>query len=190
MRLFGVVRVKHLWRSNSQLQPYTSRAKDGARMRKLSTFQNATRRLNRAFVKPIDMSGMLRTLARLRGSALRGRALGRSIVILAVLMTLSFAAPQKAYSQKPFNVMNIKLYAYNKLTWPQMQCYNELIHHESRWNYKARNGSHYGLGQMRSKWYGTLNPYKQIDAHLRYIDHRYKGCACEALRHWERKGWH
>lgn len=157
---------------------------------KLSTFQNATRRLNRAFVKPIDKAGMLRTLARLRGSALRGRALGRSIVILAVLMTLSFAAPQKAYSQKPPNIMNIKLYAYNKMSWDQFECYNWLIHHESRWDYKAVNGSHTGLGQMRSKWYGTLNPYRQIDAHLRYIKHRYEGCACAALKHWERKGWH
>jgi hypothetical protein len=159
---------------------------------KLSTFQNATRRLTWAFVKPIDTSGMLRTLARLRGSALRGRALGRSIVILAVLMTLSVASVQNTYGnvQKPLNIMNIKLYAYNKLTWDQFQCYNWLIHHESRWNYKAVNGSHTGLGQMRSKWYGTLNPFKQIDAHLKYINHRYNGDTCKALSHWERKGWH
>ena len=86
--------------------------------------------------------------------------------------------------------MNIKLHAYNKLSWDQFQCYNWLIHYESRWNYKARNGSHYGLGQMRSKWYGTLNPYKQIDAHLDYIKHRYNGDVCKAYKHWERKGWH
>ena len=157
---------------------------------KLSTFQKRHAVLTSTFVKPIDTSGMLRTLARLRGSALRGRALGRSIVILAVLMTLSFAAPQKAYSRKPPNIMNIKLYAYNKLTWDQFECYNWLIHHESRWNYKAVNGSHYGLGQMRSKWYGTLNPFRQIDAHLDYIKHRYNGDTCKALSHWERKGWH
>jgi hypothetical protein len=159
---------------------------------KLSTFEMRHAALTCTFVKSIDTSGMLRTLARLRGSALRGRALGRSIVILAVLMTVSVASVQNTYGnvQKPVNIMNIKLYAYNKLTWDQMQCYNELIHHESRWNYKARNGSHYGLGQMRSKWYGTLNPYKQIDAHLRYIEARYQGCACKALKHWERKGWH
>jgi hypothetical protein len=135
---------------------------------------------------------MLRTLARLRGSALRGRALGRAIVILAVLMTLSVASVQNTYGnvQKPVHIMNIKLYAYNKLTWDQFQCYNWLIHHESRWNYKAVNGSHTGLGQMRSKWYGTLNPFKQIDAHLKYINHRYNGDTCRALSHWERKGWH
>ncbi len=102
------------------------------KLHKLSIFQNATRRLTWAFVNPLDSHVMLRTLARLRGSALRGRALGRAIVILAVLMTVSFAATPKAYSQKPLNIMNIKLYAYNKLTWDQMQCYNELIHQTLR----------------------------------------------------------
>jgi hypothetical protein len=85
--------------------------------------------------------------------------------------------------------MNLKLYAYNKLDWSEFQCYNWLIHKESRWNYKARNGSHYGLGQMRSKWYGTLSPKKQIKVHLKYIKHRYDD-ACNALQHFETKGWH
>lgn len=152
----------------------------------MSTIQASDLRFCSGLDKPV----MLRTLARLRGSALRGRALGRAIVILAFAMTFSFAATEKAYSQKPVNVMNIKLYAYNKLSWEQFQCYNWLIHYESRWNYKARNGSHYGLGQMRSKWYGTLNPMRQIDVHIAYIKHRYKGDACKALAHWESKGWH
>ncbi len=86
--------------------------------------------------------------------------------------------------------MNLKLYAYNKLDWSEFQCYNWLIHKESRWNYKARNGSHYGLGQMRSKWYGTLDPYKQVKVHLKYVKHRYDGCACKAYQHWKDKGWH
>lgn len=162
-----------------------SRATDGVKI-KLSTIQASDLR----FCSRLDKPAMLRTLARLRGSALRGRALGRAIVILALVMTQNFAATEKAYSQKPVNVMNIKLYAYNKLSWDQFQCYNWLIHYESRWNYKARNGSHYGLGQMRSKWYGTLNPMKQIDVHLAYIKHRYSNDACKALDHWERKGWH
>jgi hypothetical protein len=157
---------------------------------KLSTIRKRHAVLTCGFVKSIDKAGMLRTLARLRGSALRGRALARAVFIGLLAINISFAATPKAYSQKPFHVMNIKLYAYNKLTWDQFQCYNWLIHHESRWNYKSKNGSHYGLGQMRSKWYGTLNPMAQIDAHLDYIKHRYDGDACKALKHWERKGWH
>ena len=85
--------------------------------------------------------------------------------------------------------MNLKLYAYNKLDWQEFQCYNWLIYKESRWNHKARNGSHRGLGQMRSEWYGTLSPKKQIDVHIKYIRHRYAD-ACDALHHLETRGWH
>ena len=85
--------------------------------------------------------------------------------------------------------MNLKLYAYNLLTWREFQCFNWLIHYESRWNPKARNGSHYGLGQMRSTWYRDLSPQAQIKASIKYIHHRYKD-SCDALTHFERKGWH
>jgi hypothetical protein len=156
----------------------------------MSTIHNATRRLTCGFVNALDSHAMLSRLARLRGSALRRLALGRAIAVLLFVTALSVAGSTKAYSQKPLNIMNIKLHAYNKLTWEQFECYNWLIHKESRWDYKARNGSHYGLGQMRSKWVATLNPYKQINVHLRYIKHRYQGDVCKALAHLERKGWH
>jgi len=134
----------------------------------------------------LDTLGMLRLSRRLRGTFAARRAVGATLFICLSAMNVS-AAESK---QKPLHVMNIKLYAYNQMSWEQFQCYNYLIHQESRWNYKARNGSHYGLGQMRSKWYGTLSPLKQIDAHLDYIKHRYQGDACKAYAHWERKGWH
>ena len=85
--------------------------------------------------------------------------------------------------------MNLKLYAYNLLSWKEFECFNWLIHKESRWDYKAVNGSHYGLGQMRSTWYRDLSPQGQIKATIKYISHRY-GDSCKALAHLERKGWH
>lgn len=103
--------------------------------------------------------------------------------LLAALISIINTSPSKAD-------MNLKLYAYNQMSWNQFQCYNWLIYKESNWNPKARNGSHYGLGQMRSTWYRDLNPYQQIRAHLRYLGHRYNGDACLALSHLERKGWH
>ena len=153
----------------------------------MSTIENKTAGQRLA----LDKRGMLNRLARLRGSALQRLALGRAIVILALAMTVSFASVQNSFGNvQNYKTMNIKLYAYNKLNWNDFQCYNWLIHYESRWNYKARNGSHYGLGQMRSTWTGTLSPYKQIDVHLDYIKHRYNGKPCKALAHWENKGWH
>lgn len=94
------------------------------------------------------------------------------------------------------SVMNLKLYAYNKFkTYEQFDCYNYLIYRESRWNYKARNNSHYGLGQMRNKMVLTLTPRGQIDLHMKYVAHRYglvnnEPNACLAAEHFDKKGWH
>lgn len=94
------------------------------------------------------------------------------------------------------SIMNLKLYAYNKFkTYEQFDCYNYLIHRESRWNYKARNNSHYGLGQMRNRMVLTLTPRGQIDLHMKYVAHRYglvnnEPNACLAAEHFDKKGWH
>jgi hypothetical protein len=124
-----------------------------------------------------------------------GRAAGPATEVegghcLRLIATGVIAALLLIFNPKPANAdMNLKLYAYNKLDWSEFQCYNWLIHKESRWNPKARNGSHYGLGQMRSTWYRDLSPRRQIDAHIKYIRHRYAD-ACNALHHLETKGWH
>lgn len=103
---------------------------------------------------------------------------------------ISFAFADSSFAYKN-HTMNLKLYAHNEIKdWDQFICYIDLIHAESRWNYKAKNGSHYGLGQMRSEWYRDLTPRQQIKAHLRYIDHRYKGKPCLALGHFVKWGWH
>lgn len=85
---------------------------------------------------------------------------------------------------------NLKLYALNAMGWDQFECYNWLIIGESSWNPKARNGSHYGLAQMRNAKVARLDGRKQIQWHIRYLAHRYDGCACKALAHFEAKGWH
>jgi hypothetical protein len=103
--------------------------------------------------------------------------------LITALISIINTSPSKAD-------MNLKLYAYNQMSWKQFECYNWLIHKESNWNPKARNGSHYGLGQMRSTWYRDLTAKQQIQAHMKYLSHRYEGDACRALRHLEAKGWH
>ncbi len=47
----------------------------------------------------------------------------------------------------------------------QFYCLDEIIYKESRWNPKAKNGSHYGIPQGRSKYLAKVDGYKQI---LRY----------------------
>ena len=72
----------------------------------------------------------------------------------------------------------------------EAQCWVELIWRESRFDPNARNGSHYGLAQMRNDNVRTLKPREQVRWHMRYLDHRYNGSACKALKHMNQKGWH
>ena len=117
--------------------------------------------------------------------------------LVATLVFIEILCFEKTNSVAADNhVMNLKLYALNKFkSYDQFDCYNYIIHRESRWDYKARNGSHYGLGQMRNKMVLKLTPRGQIDLHYKYIAHRYgmvngEPNACLAAEHLDKKGWH
>jgi len=71
----------------------------------------------------------------------------------------------------------------------QFYCLDELNYKESRWNPKAKNGSHYGIPQGRSKYLSKVDGYKQIDWQLKYIEKRYSN-PCNALAHHKIKGWY
>lgn len=75
-----------------------------------------------------------------------------------------------------------KLYAHSRIVnYKQFQCFNQLITHESHWDVNARNGSHYGLGQMKNDKYRNLDAYRMIDWSIRYYKNRY-GSHCNAYR--------
>lgn len=97
--------------------------------------------------------------------------LGAAIALTATLLNVSITEAKAAN----YSIDHLKLYAHSRiLDYKEFQCFNRIITKESRWSYSARNGSHYGLGQMRSKHYRDLDPYRQIDATLKYITNRYK----------------
>ena len=96
---------------------------------------------------------------------------------LLVFIASAFIALQGADTANAANYSkdHLKLYAHSRLLdYKQFQCFNAIITKESRWSYVARNGSHYGLGQMRSTHYRDLDPFRQIDATIKYITKRYK----------------
>jgi hypothetical protein len=101
----------------------------------------------------------------------RNRLMSKLYAIAALLSITSIPAAESAN----YSIDHLKLYAHSRsLDYKEFQCFNRIITKESRWSYTARNGSHWGLGQMRSKHYGTLDPFRQIDASLRYITNRYE----------------
>jgi hypothetical protein len=108
--------------------------------------------------------------------------------VYALLAVLSITGTLNANAAN-YSIDHLKLYAHSRiLDYKEFQCFNRIITKESRWSYTARNGSHWGLGQMRSKHYGTLDPFRQIDASLKYITNRYqtpcKAWAFHQVRNW------
>ncbi len=82
----------------------------------------------------------------------------------------------------------------------QYSCLYELWMRESNWRPEAKNkkSSAMGIPQLlNSTWKNikvkpTKDGYKQVDAGLRYIKHRYgsKGGVCRAYAHHLAKGWY
>ena len=104
------------------------------------------------------------------------------------LQTIGF---DTAKSQE-IKVNTLKQITFHKMDYnfEQFYCLDEIVYKESRWNPKAKNkkSSAYGLFQvLKSK---EKDPIKQIEQGLKYINHRYDGCACKALAHHKAKGWY
>ena len=110
---------------------------------------------------------------------------------LCLLLDASTIKMQPATATPNPSANHYKLYAHSRIVdWTEFSCFIKLINKENRsWDIKAKNGSHYGLGQMRSKHYRTLDGYSQIDATLKYIHHRY-GSICKAWEHHGRRNWY
>ena len=82
-----------------------------------------------------------------------------------------------------------KQYAKANLPLHEYKCVNQLYYYESRWNDKAKNGSHYGIPQGRSEWLRTADGIQQVKWGLKYNLNRY-GSNCEALRFFKENNYH
>ena len=110
-------------------------------------------------------------------------------LFIVAALTLAGIGQSPAYGVEQSDLL--KLYAHSRIVNDeQYQCFYKLINKENRqWNPKARNGSHWGIGQMRNETYKNLDGYKQIDWSIRYIKGRY-GSMCNAWRFFQANGYH
>ena len=118
----------------------------------------------------------------------RGRfdLMGKVYAITAVLSITGILNANAAN----YSIDHLKLYAHSRiLDYKEFQCFNKIITKESRWSYVAKNGSHFGLGQMRSKHYRDLDPFRQIDASIKYITVRYE-TPCKAWAFHVKRNWY
>ena len=111
----------------------------------------------------------------------------KSVIVLSILiLTIMPVNAAKAVEQSDL----LKLYAHSRIiNDKQYQCFNSLITKESNWRVDAKNGSHYGIGQMRNKRYAKLDGFSQVDWSIRYVIKRY-GSMCNAWRFFKDKGYH
>jgi len=121
----------------------------------------------------------------------RKAQLARCWLVGIAMFVLQTFGLETAQSQE-LRLNTLKQITFHKMdySFKEFYCLDELLHKESRWNYKAKNpkSSAFGLFQMIGN--KEQDPIKQIDKGLRYIEHRYSGSACKALAHHKLKGWY
>ena len=118
--------------------------------------------------------------------------LGRCRVwLLSLLIAFNFIfVKDYSVAKENYKPTHYKQYILIELQdFTEAYCLIDLYTAESRLNPKARNGSHYGIPQGKSKWLSTVPGTKQIDWGIKYNLNRY-GSMCKALQHYKIKGWH
>ncbi|CAM5229664.1 lytic transglycosylase domain-containing protein [Streptomyces xanthochromogenes] len=93
--------------------------------------------------------------------------------------------------QSSYSISDVQAIARQIVPADQFQCFSNIVNNESSWNYRATNGSAYGLVQalpgskmssVGSDW--QSNPATQIKWGLNYMNQRY-GSPCGAWSFWQ-----
>ena len=174
----------------------------------LCKVKETTRRVTCGFVNVFDMRGMLLACDRLlkperkprRGELASSWAIAFGLLLCLLLIDSPVKKVDIARAEpttKSIITVSPKSYAKAALNDnTQFKCINELYYKESRWNPSARNGSHYGIPQLRNEIMLSKNPLQQVDLGIKYIEHRYGSTssgvpnACKALQHLNTRSWH
>ena len=138
-------------------------------------------------------SSVLSRLEPIKGSHRAATRIARGVAI-AIGISLSMAMPVDAQATNQA-IRYVKQLADYQLTESQELCHNEIVYRESRWIPDAKNGSHYGLYQGRSKSLKNASTVKQWWWYWYYVGNRYgwtdkdEPNYCKALHHLKTKGW-
>jgi hypothetical protein len=122
-------------------------------------------------------------------SQARMQLTGKLCLLIGLLLQTTIPSAQAIGTKTDAD--HYKLYAHSRIiSWSETRCFIALIDRENRhWNPMAKNGSHYGIGQMRNTKYRELDGYRQIDWTLRYIAGRYS-TPCKAWEFFKANGYH
>ncbi len=138
-------------------------------------------------------------VARYLTCSVRSRNSGRAatriartgVIVLSAHLCIAVSTPNSMALDSQANKDRFKLYLHSRVIKDsQYQCAYALYMAESKFDSRAKNGSHYGIPQLRNKKLKNLDGYTQIDWGIRYIKARYQGNWCVAYKHFKDKGWH
>jgi hypothetical protein len=110
------------------------------------------------------------------------------VLLAGLLLFTNMPTAQAVSTQR--DKENYKLYAHMKLlNAKQYRCLELLWNKESRWDPRADNpkSSAYGIPQLLKL--KEMDPYKQIDRGLKYIEHKHR-TPCRAWAFYQAKGWY
>jgi hypothetical protein len=111
--------------------------------------------------------------------------------LLSGVLCLVVAIPSPTWADTQSSKDRFKLYLHSRVIKDkQYQCAYALYMAESKFDSRAKNGSHYGIPQLRNEKLKNLDGYTQIDWGYRYVKSRYSGDYCLAYKHFKDKGWH
>jgi hypothetical protein len=151
----------------------------------------ATRLVTRAFTQTLDRGITLNLLKCFRHFAQAAARIACAVVsVLGILLfgTAEAAAPTFA-RQIVITEYTPQMYAKAQLSKTEYKCLWQLYYYESRWDSNARNGSMYGIPQGNSIYLKTASPIAQVKWGIKYNQNRHK-TMCNALDHFNDKGWH
>ena len=142
-----------------------------------------------AFRNVLDKGVTLSLLKRFRRLAQAASRIACAVVSVLGMLLLSSANAAAPIHNGIQIQQTPKMYAKAVLPLEEYRCINKLYYYESRWNHKARNGSHYGIPQGRSLWLKTASPIEQVKWGIKYNKARY-GNSCKAFLHYRQNNWH
>ena len=116
-----------------------------------------------------------------------GAARKRRLIAVGALYVIGISSlnPVNAYSKTYPEIAILKIYTHQRLgDLKQLNCVDKLWMKESKWNAKANNKHSTAFGIPQILDLKEKDPYRQIDAGLKYIRYRYQ-TPCKAWAFWK-----
>jgi len=113
-------------------------------------------------------------------------AISFTILVTGVITPTAFAGTKEAKPSRERILTALRLMSND---YREYLCSKEIIRKESNFRTDARNGSHYGLAQGRSRYLATATYTQQLHWYIKYIRSRY-GDGCVALEHHKIHNWY